>query len=42
MNNGVNVFVDWLGLAGILIIVGEGGSSGGMFDLAASTYQKRT
>ena len=40
VNNGVTVFVDWLGLAGTLIIVGEGGSSGGMFDLAASTYQR--
>jgi len=40
VNNGVTVFVDWLGLAGTLIIVGEGGISGGMFDLAASTYQK--
>ena len=40
VNNGVTVLVDWLGLAGTLIIVGEGGYSGGMFDLAASTYQK--
>ena len=32
--------VDWFGLAGTLIIVGEGGASGGMFNLAASTYQR--
>ena len=39
VSNRVSLYIDWLGLAGTLIIVGEGGSSGGMFSLAANTYQ---
>ena len=39
VNNGVTGKFDILGFAEILILVGEGGSSGGMFGLAASTYQ---